>query len=68
MTRAVDMSNDLFKRFYVDSDDYSLVNAKTPLASILMKNKRVDFVGNNFVAPVRFGSANGLGYRASGSQ
>lgn len=66
MTRAVDMSNDLFKRFYVDSDDYSLVNAKTPLASILMKNKRVDFVGNNFVAPVRFGSANGLGYRASG--
>lgn len=66
MTRAVDMSNDLFKRFYADSDDYSLVNAKTPLASILQKNKKVDFVGNQFFAPVRFGSATGLGYRASG--
>lgn len=56
----------LFKQFYGEAGT-SLVNAKTPLASILMKNKRVDFVGSNFVQPVRFGSAVGLGYRAEGS-
>jgi hypothetical protein len=66
MARTLDMTNSLFKELYVDIADHSLVNKKTPLASILMKNKRVDFVGSNFIAPVRFGSAVGLGYRASG--
>lgn len=55
----------MFKRFYGDSGT-SLVNPKAPLSSILMKNKRVDFVGSNFVQPVRFGSALGLGYRGEG--
>lgn len=66
MSRTVDIANSLFKNLYVDIADHSLVNKKTPLSSILMKNKKVDFVGANFVAPVRFGSAVGLGYRASG--
>lgn len=65
--RAVSMENALFKEFYGSGSDQSLVNAKTPLASILMKNKNVDFVGKQFVQPVRFGSAVGLGYRASGT-
>lgn len=65
--RAISMENALFKEFYGSGSDQSLVNAKTPLASILMKNKNVDFVGKQFVQPVRFGSAVGLGYRASGT-
>jgi hypothetical protein len=60
------MENALFKEFYGSGADQSLVNAKSPLAAILMKNKKVDFVGKQFVQPVRFGSAVGLGYRASG--
>lgn len=64
--RTVGMENALFKQFYGSGKDQSLVNAKTPLSSILMKNKNVDFVGKQFVQPVRFGSAVGLGYRASG--
>ncbi len=69
LTRTVNMSTHdaLFKEFYAGSGSTSLVNAKTPLASILMKNKSVDFVGDSFVAPVRFGSAVGLGYRAVGT-
>lgn len=65
--RQVGMENALFKDFYGSGADQSLVNAKTPLASILMKNKSVDFVGKQFVQPVRFGSAVGLGYRPSGT-
>lgn len=65
--RAINMENALFKEFYGSGSDQSLVNAKTPLASILMKNKNVEFVGKQFVQPVRFGSAVGLGYRASGA-
>ena len=64
--RQVNMENALFKDFYGSGSDQSLINAKTPLASILMKNKSVEFVGKQFVQPVRFGSAVGLGYRASG--
>ena len=64
--RQVNMENALFKDFYGSGSDQSLVNAKTPLSSILMKNKSVEFVGKQFVQPVRFGSAVGLGYRASG--
>lgn len=56
----------LFKEFYGSGKDQSLVNKKTPLASILMKNKKADWVGDNFVQPVRFGSAVGLGYRSQG--
>lgn len=56
----------LFKQMYGNGSDASLVNKKAPLASILMKNKRVDFVGDQFVQPVRFGSAVGLGYRSPG--
>lgn len=69
LTRTVNMSTHdaLFKEFYGGEGSTSLVNAKTPLASILMKNKKVDFVGDQFIAPVRFGSAVGLGYRAQGS-
>ena len=65
--RQVGMENALFKQFYGSGADQSLVNAKTPLASILMKNKNVDFVGKQFVQPVCFGSAVGLGYRPSGT-
>jgi hypothetical protein len=57
--------NALFKEFYGSGSDQSLVNKKTPLASILMKNKKVDWVGDQFVQPVRFGSAVGLGYRST---
>jgi hypothetical protein len=55
----------LFKHFYA-AEGSSLQNPKAPLASLLMKNKKVDFVGDQFVAPVRFGSAVGLGYRSEG--
>lgn len=65
--QAINMENALFKEFYGSGADQSLVNAKTPLTSILMKNKSVDFVGKQFVQPVRFGSAVGLGYRPSGT-
>ena len=69
LTRTVNLTthDSLFKEFYGGSGSTSLVNAKTPLASILMKNKKVDFVGDQFVSPVRFGSAVGLGYRAAGA-
>jgi hypothetical protein len=67
MSRTVSISSQdaLFKRFYGKAGT-SLVNAKAPLASILMKNKNVEFTGSNFVQPVRFGSAVGLGYRSVG--
>jgi hypothetical protein len=68
MSRVVDRSayQGWFKEFY-GGQGTSLVNAKAPLASILMKNKNADWVGDQFIAPIRFGSAVGLGYRASGS-
>ncbi len=68
MGRTTDMSqaDALFKEFYGSGKDQSLINAKTPLMSILMKNKKADWVGDNFVQPVRFGSAVGIGYRAEG--
>jgi len=66
MARYTTMQDALFKKFYGSGKDTSLVNAETPLTSILMKNKKVDWVGEYFVQPVRFGSAVGLGYRASG--
>lgn len=56
----------LFKEFYGSGADQSLVNKEAPLASILMKNMKADWVGDNFVQPVRFGSAVGLGYRSLG--
>lgn len=67
MARTVSIASQdaLFKRFYGKAGT-SLVNAKAPLSSILMKNKKVDFVGSNFVQPIRFGSAVGLGYRSTG--
>lgn len=68
MSRTVTMTSHdaLFKEFYGSSKDQSLVNKKTPLASILMKNKKADWVGDNFVQPLRFGSSTGLGYRSQG--
>lgn len=54
-----------FKHLY-DKSSSSLVNPKTPLTSILMKNKNVDWVGDYFVSPARTGSAMGLGYRSRG--
>lgn len=68
MSRTVTIASQdaLFKEMYSDAGT-SLVNAKCPLTSILSKNKKVDFVGDQFVSMVRFGSAVGLGYRAAGS-
>lgn len=71
MARSTQLSathdqNALFKEFYSGDNDNALLNVKSPLASIIMKNKKVDFVGDQFVAPVRFGSAVGVGYRALG--
>lgn len=68
MSRTVSISSAdaLFKDLYGSGKDQSLVNKKTPLASVLMKNKKADWVGKRFVQPVRFGSAVGLGYRAAG--
>jgi len=67
-SRTVTMAShdSLFKEFYGSNKETTLVNKKTPLASILMKNKKADWVGDSFVQPVRFGSAVGLGYRSSG--
>lgn len=67
MSRTVNMTvaDALFKEFYGEAGT-SLVNKKAPLASILMKSKRVDFVGNNFVQAIRLGSGVGVGYRATG--
>lgn len=67
MSRTINLTtaDALFKEFYA-SEGSSLQNAKTTLASMLMKNKKVDFVGDQFVTPVRFGSAVGLGYRGEG--
>lgn len=64
-TTNITSADALFKSFYADSGS-SLQNPKAPLASLLMKNKKVDFVGDQFVAPVRFSSAVGLGYRGEG--
>lgn len=68
MSRTVTMTTHdaLFKEFYGSGKDQSLINKKTPLLSILLKNKKVDWVGDSFVQPVRFGSAVGLGYRSQG--
>lgn len=67
MSRTVTIASQdaLFKRMYGKAG-MSVVNKKAPLTSILMKNKRVDFVGSNFVQPVRFTSGLGLGYRSVG--
>lgn len=64
-TVTIPSADALFKQFYGEAGT-SLVNKKTPLASLLMENKKADWVGNNFVQPVRFGSAVGLGYRSVG--
>jgi hypothetical protein len=63
---ATHAANNLFKEMYGSGDDQSLVNKKTPLASVLLKNKKADWVGDQFVQPVRFGSGVGLGYRSAG--
>lgn len=67
MSRTVNLTSAdaLFKEFYADAGS-SLQNPKSPLASLLMKNKKVDFVGDQFVAPIRFSSAVGIGYRSEG--
>ncbi len=54
-----------FKEFY-GAQGQNLENVKTPLLSILQKNARVDWVGDYFIAPLRFDVATGLGYRAQG--
>jgi hypothetical protein len=64
---AAHADNALFKEFYGSGSDQSLINSETPLTSILKKNLKVDWVGDQFVQPVRFGSAVGLGYRAQGA-
>lgn len=64
---AAHADNALFKEFYGSGADQSLINSDTPLLSILKKNMKVDWVGDQFVQPVRFGSAVGLGYRSQGA-
>ena len=54
-----------FKEFYGASGQ-NLQNVKVPLASMLLKNARADWVGDQFVAPLRFDVATGLGFRAQG--
>lgn len=66
MTRAISMENALFKDLFVDVEDHSLLNRKTPASSIIMKNKDVEWVGDSYIAPVQYGAALGLGFRASG--
>lgn len=63
---ATHNDNALFKEMYGSGSDISLVNKKTPLLSLLSKNKKVDFIGDQFVQPVQFGHACGLGYRSAG--
>lgn len=66
MARQVGMENSLFKDLYVNIEDHSLYNKKAPAASILMKNKKVDWVGDSYITPVRFGAGLGLGFRSAG--
>ncbi len=65
--RFVNMSDQdaIFKEFYGEAGR-SVVNAKTPLTSLLMKNKNAQWVGSEFVEPIRMTSGLGLGYRALG--
>jgi len=53
------------KEFY-GAGPLSLENVKTPLYSMIKKNQKVDWVGDQFIAPLRFDVATGLGYRAQG--
>ncbi len=55
----------LFKEFYGKAGG-SVVNPKAPLASILMKNKNAQWVGSEFIEPIRMSSGVGLGYRSLG--
>ena len=59
--------NALFKEFYGNYDGEALINSSTPGSSLIMRNKKVDFVGDLFRQPVRFGSAVGVGFRAAGA-
>jgi hypothetical protein len=65
--RRVDTSNyqGWFKDMYGKAG-ISLVNKKTPLTSILMKNTSAEWVGDYFKQALRFGSGLGLGYRSEG--
>ena len=53
------------KEFY-GAGPLSLENVKTPLYSMIKKNQKVDWVGDQFIAPLRFDVATGLGYRSQG--
>lgn len=58
--------NALFKEFYGTYNPDALINAKTPGSSLIMRNKKTDFVGDQFRQPMRFGSGVGIGFRAKG--
>lgn len=55
----------LFKKFYGKGGG-TVINAKTPLTSILFKNKNAQWTGSQFIEPIRMGSGVGLGYRSMG--
>lgn len=67
MSREFNLSDQsaMFKQFYAKSST-SAVNGKAPLASILMKDKEAQWVGSQFIQPVRFTVSAGLGYRSRG--
>lgn len=54
-----------FKEFYAKSSEVA-INKKSPLASMLMRNKNAEWVGDQFIQPIRFGFGVGLGYRSRG--
>lgn len=63
---ATHADNAQFKECYGNGGDQAVFNADAPLTALLRKNMKVDFVGDQFVQPVRFGSGVGLGYRSAG--
>jgi len=67
MSRDMNISDQSawFKEFYAKSSEVA-INKDAPLASMFMRNMNVEWVGKNFVAPVRFGFGVGLGYRSRG--
>lgn len=71
MSRSIQLQgshadNALFKEMYGNYDSDALINVNTPASSLIMRNKKTDFVGDLFRQPVRFGSAVGVGFRAAG--
>ena len=54
-----------FKEFYAKSSEVA-INKKSPLASMFLRNKNVEWVGDQFIQSIRFGFGVGLGARSRG--